>query len=161
MHVRRLRQAAPEQRPVYVSTPRELEDAILQGRLHIVITAHLDMTSMPLRDTSICPDGCSGPLPEIRETASIRVRSALCAAAAHLACMSPPPPPAAPVPRHPANKLLAHALCVSLLVQMGATPHGCMLHTRRKIEALMQSSVWRRATPIPAGTCLTVWPFAG
>ena len=79
MHVRRLRQAAPEQRPVYVSSPRELEDAILQGRLHIIITAHLDMTSMPLRDTSICPDGCGGPLPEIRETASIRVRSGLCA----------------------------------------------------------------------------------
>lgn len=62
-----------ENTPVYVSQPRELEDAILKGRRHIVITAHLDMTSMPLRSTSICPDGCESPLPEIRETWSIRV----------------------------------------------------------------------------------------
>eukprot|EP00892_Ulva_mutabilis_P002848 jgi/Ulvmu1/12564/UM091_0005.1 len=69
-----MRQLLQEDRiqPVFVSTPRELESAILQGRLHVVITAHLDMTVLPLRDTSICLDGCSSPLPEIRETMTFR-----------------------------------------------------------------------------------------
>ena len=59
--------------PFFIATPRELESAILQGRRHIVVTAHLDMTALPLRDTTIC-DSCASPLPEIRETMSIRVR---------------------------------------------------------------------------------------
>eukprot|EP00892_Ulva_mutabilis_P002164 jgi/Ulvmu1/11949/UM082_0028.1 len=70
-HMRQLLDATAPQ-PVFVTSPRQLEDAILQGRQHIVVTAHLDMTAMPLRDTSICLDGCESPLPEIREAMSIR-----------------------------------------------------------------------------------------
>eukprot|EP00892_Ulva_mutabilis_P002163 jgi/Ulvmu1/11948/UM082_0027.1 len=58
--------------PAFVSTPRELEHAILSGRKHIVVTDHLDMTSMPHRPVTFCGDGCESPLPENRETLSIR-----------------------------------------------------------------------------------------
>lgn len=71
--------ADPMAAPVYVSQPRELENAILEGRHHIVITAHLDLTSMPLRATTVCPDGCQSPLPEVREVKTIRVCKLLCA----------------------------------------------------------------------------------
>lgn len=77
--VRQLLQDSQE--PVYVATPRELESEILMGSSHIVITDHLDLTAFPLRDTSICPDGCGSPLPEIRRAMSIRVSSM------HDACM--------------------------------------------------------------------------
>lgn len=63
-----------EQEPAYVATPQTLEMAILQGRHHIVVTAHLDMTALPLRPTSICKE-CVSPLPETFDTVSIRVRS--------------------------------------------------------------------------------------
>ena len=56
-----------------MSTPKELEEAILLGRSHIVVTAHLDLTDLPQRETSICLEGCASPLPEIRETMSIQV----------------------------------------------------------------------------------------
>lgn len=63
-----------EDAPVPVSTPTELEVAILQGRKHIMITNHLDLTAMPLRHTTACLDGCESPLPEISDTETIRVR---------------------------------------------------------------------------------------
>ena len=59
----------------FASTAVALRDAVLQGWRHIVITAHLDLTTLPLRETSICADGCASPLPDIRGTASIRVRT--------------------------------------------------------------------------------------
>eukprot|EP00892_Ulva_mutabilis_P002169 jgi/Ulvmu1/11953/UM082_0032.1 len=58
--------------PAFVSTPDELVDAIVDDRRHIVVTAHLDLTYLPLRQNSICVDGCASPIPEIRATQSIR-----------------------------------------------------------------------------------------
>ena len=58
---------------VKVSTPKELVQAVLGGKPHIVITAHLDLTTLPLITNEICPDGCSSPLPEILRAESIRV----------------------------------------------------------------------------------------
>eukprot|EP00892_Ulva_mutabilis_P002162 jgi/Ulvmu1/11947/UM082_0026.1 len=66
---RQLQQAIDE--PVNISSPRLLEKAILTGYHHIVITAHMDLTTLPLRHTSIC-DSCVGPLPEMITTMSIR-----------------------------------------------------------------------------------------
>lgn len=74
MHTRHLAQEGR----VLVSTPMELEEAILEGRSHIVITSHLDMTSMPLRQTAVCDEGCASPLPEIHYAISIRVSTSLC-----------------------------------------------------------------------------------
>lgn len=71
-HTRQLKQVF-DQDPIYVSTPEELEVAVLEGRHHIVVTSHLDMTAMPLRQTSVCQDGCASPLPEIRYAKSITV----------------------------------------------------------------------------------------
>jgi hypothetical protein len=57
-----------------VSTPLQLKQAIKRGARDIVITNHLDLTTLQVEDTSICPDGCQTPLSEIRVTRSIRVR---------------------------------------------------------------------------------------
>lgn len=72
-HTRQLMQQGEED-VAHVASAQELETAVLQGRRHIVLTAHIDMTALPLKDTSICEDGCSSPLPVIRSTLSIRVR---------------------------------------------------------------------------------------
>ena len=58
---------------VKVSTPKELVYAVLDGYPHIVITAHLDLTTLPLITNEICSEGCSSPLPEIFRAESIRV----------------------------------------------------------------------------------------
>lgn len=58
---------------VTVATPDELVNAILEDRRHIVITAHLDLTTLLPRQNSLCPDGCASPLPEVLATDSIRV----------------------------------------------------------------------------------------
>lgn len=57
-----------------VSTPAGLRDAVQSGVLDIVITEHLDLTTIPLLATSICEVGCESPLGEITATRSIRVR---------------------------------------------------------------------------------------
>ena len=62
---------------VEVGTPAELETSIRQGRYHILVIAHLDLTAVPPRHTTICR-GCESTLPEIRLTQSIRVRSDAC-----------------------------------------------------------------------------------
>ena len=59
--------------PVRVSTPEELRSAIFERRAHIVVKAHLDLTTLPLITNAICPDGCSSPLPEMFDAESIRV----------------------------------------------------------------------------------------
>jgi hypothetical protein len=61
-----------------VSTPEGLRDAVQSGALDIVITKHLDLTTLatiPLQ-MDIC-DGCVSPLGEITATRSIRVRNSL------------------------------------------------------------------------------------
>lgn len=58
----------------YVATPEAMLHAVLKDRRHIVIQAHLDLTTLPLRETSVCPEGCASPLPDIRGVESIRVR---------------------------------------------------------------------------------------
>jgi hypothetical protein len=60
-----------------VSTPEGLRDAVQNGALDIVITEHLDLTTLQLLKTSICPVGCDSPLGEIATTRSIRVRAPL------------------------------------------------------------------------------------
>lgn len=67
---------------VSVATPDELVEAVLDKVCHIVITAHLDLTTLDLVQSNICPDGCESALPYVRHTASIRVRN------------TPSPPPA-------------------------------------------------------------------
>lgn len=57
-----------------VDTAKGLEEAILSNECHIVIKAHLDLTELELRSNSVCEEGCKSPLPDVRETASIRVR---------------------------------------------------------------------------------------
>ena len=61
--------------PFFVSSPEELEQGILQGRIHIVVIAHLDLTSLPSKPTSACNDGCESPLPVVSLTETIRVRA--------------------------------------------------------------------------------------
>jgi hypothetical protein len=58
-----------------VSNPEQLLDAIRLGALDVVVTEHLDLTTLPLIKTGFCNEGCAGPLGEIRKTRSIRVRS--------------------------------------------------------------------------------------
>ena len=57
-----------------VSTPKGFVDAVQRGALDIVITEHLDLTTVDLQPTSICEVGCESPLGEIFATRSIRVR---------------------------------------------------------------------------------------
>ena len=69
--------AAEEVEPAnitYVNSPQALLDAIDARALDIVVTEHLDLTTLPLQPTSICPVGCDSPLGEISTTRSIRVR---------------------------------------------------------------------------------------
>lgn len=58
-----------------VSTPEGLREAVQNGALDILITEHLDLTTIPLVKTSICAEGCDSPLGEITATRSIRVRA--------------------------------------------------------------------------------------
>lgn len=58
----------------FVDTPQGLLAAVRGGALDIVIVDHLDLTTLPLRPTSICDVGCESPLGEITATRSIRVR---------------------------------------------------------------------------------------
>ena len=67
----------PENQPVYASSSKELELGILQGFAHIIVTNHLDLTSLPSKPTTACLDGCESPLPEVRLTQVIRVRALL------------------------------------------------------------------------------------
>jgi len=58
----------------FVSTPQELEDAVRGGARDIVILSHLDLTGLPLRNTTQCT-GCLGMLGDVHAwTRSIRVR---------------------------------------------------------------------------------------
>lgn len=57
-----------------VSQPQQLHDAIAKGIAHIEITAHLDLTTLPLQKNTGCEDGCDSALPDITLTKSIRVR---------------------------------------------------------------------------------------
>ena len=75
---------------VSVASPQQLVDAILEDHAHIVVTAHLDLTTLPIRENSICPDGCASPLPEIRAAQSIRVRTSNLMHACLSATPSPP-----------------------------------------------------------------------
>jgi hypothetical protein len=59
-----------------VSTPEGLRDAVQSGALDIVITEHLDLTTLELLPISKCED-CVSPLGEITTTRSIRVRNSL------------------------------------------------------------------------------------
>lgn len=56
-----------------VDTPRSLLNAVQAGALDIVVTKHLDLTTLPLLPTSICDVGCDSPLGELTKTRSIRV----------------------------------------------------------------------------------------
>lgn len=56
-----------------VSTPSELALAVAEGALDIIITNHLDLTVLPLQNTSICPEGCESPVGPVNGTRSIRV----------------------------------------------------------------------------------------
>lgn len=70
-------QATEEVEPAnitFVNTPQALLDAIDADALDIVVTDHLDLTTLPLQSTSICKVGCDSPLGEISTTRSIRVR---------------------------------------------------------------------------------------
>lgn len=60
--------------PVRVSTPKDLAYAISRKIKHVIITEHLDLTTLPLEINGICEDGCSSPIPVITHTESIRVR---------------------------------------------------------------------------------------
>lgn len=60
-----------------VDTPQSLLQAVQDGALDIVVTDHLDLTTLPLLPTSICTEGCESPLGEIAKTRSIRVRFVL------------------------------------------------------------------------------------
>ena len=60
--------------PVRVSTPRELVYAIFEESKHVVITAHLDLTTLAQYINEICDEGCSSAIPVIFHTESIRVR---------------------------------------------------------------------------------------
>ena len=57
----------------FVDSPQALVEAVQAGALDIVVTEHLDLTTLPLLPTSICPVGCDSPLGEIGQTRSIRV----------------------------------------------------------------------------------------
>jgi hypothetical protein len=59
-----------------VSTPQGLRDAVQRGALDIVITEHLDMTTLELLPISDCED-CMSPLGGIHRTRSIRVRNSV------------------------------------------------------------------------------------
>lgn len=56
-----------------VQTAVELLQAIASGERDILITEHIDLTSLELIKTSICDVGCEGHLGEIQETRSLRV----------------------------------------------------------------------------------------
>jgi hypothetical protein len=59
-----------------VSTPEGLLAAVQSGALDIVITEHLDLTTLELLPIAYCED-CVSPLGEITTTRSIRVRNSL------------------------------------------------------------------------------------
>lgn len=58
-----------------VDTAQALVNAVQAGALDIVVTEHLDLTTLPLLPTSICNVGCESPLGELSKTRSIRVSS--------------------------------------------------------------------------------------
>lgn len=66
-----------DERPYIVVTAEGLLEALLKGRRNIEISAHLDLTTLPLLRNTGCEDGCDSPLPPITTlTKSIRVRAA-------------------------------------------------------------------------------------
>lgn len=72
-----------------VVSPEGLRDALLKGRRNIEITAHLDLTTLPLRLNTGCEDGCDSPLPPLTSlTKSIRVRL-LSHLSSHLRVLTP------------------------------------------------------------------------
>eukprot|EP00892_Ulva_mutabilis_P003267 jgi/Ulvmu1/1311/UM011_0039.1 len=71
-HRRTLQQETDIAKPVVVSTPQELANAISRGHSHITITSHLDLTGLPLIPNIACEKGCASPLPPIATTRSIR-----------------------------------------------------------------------------------------
>lgn len=57
-----------------VNTPQQLVAAIGRGDRDIVVTDHLDLTTVPLKPTGICLVGCMSPLGVLKgQTRSIRV----------------------------------------------------------------------------------------
>jgi hypothetical protein len=59
-----------------VSTPEGLREAVQMGAQDIIITEHLDLTTLELMPISECED-CVSPLGDITTTRSIRVRNSL------------------------------------------------------------------------------------
>lgn len=58
----------------FVTTPQELFEAVRDGAQDIVITSHLDLTGLPLRNSTQCT-GCQAMLGDVHPwTRSIRVR---------------------------------------------------------------------------------------
>lgn len=69
-------QALEEVKPAnitFVNSPQALSNAVQAGALDIVVTEHLDLTTLPLLPTSICTIGCDSPLGSLRKTRPIRV----------------------------------------------------------------------------------------
>lgn len=58
---------------VKVSTPNELKMAVAEGVQDIIITNHMDLSGLPLINTTICPEGCQSPVGPVNGTRSIRV----------------------------------------------------------------------------------------